>query len=44
MSQFQRLKTSEEILEYLDDVDACDDQCNDILIIPPDVDGLMRKI
>jgi len=39
MSQFKRLKTAEEILDYLDDVDANDNQPNDIIIIPLDVDS-----
>lgn len=38
MSQFENLKTAEEILDYLDDVDASDDQPTDITI-PPDVDS-----
>lgn len=40
MSQFKRLRTAEEILDYLDDVDASDDQPTDIIIVPPDVDSL----
>lgn len=40
MSQFENLKTAEEILDYLDDVDASDNQPTDIIIIPPDVDSL----
>ncbi|XP_015372119.1 PREDICTED: piggyBac transposable element-derived protein 3-like [Diuraphis noxia] len=40
MSQFKKLRTAEEILDYLDDVDASDDQPTDIIIVPPDVDSL----
>ncbi|XP_008179985.1 piggyBac transposable element-derived protein 3-like [Acyrthosiphon pisum] len=40
MSEFKRLKTSEEILEFLDNVDVSDDEPTDIIIIPPDVDCL----
>lgn len=40
MSHFKRLKTSEEILEYLDGIDIRDDQPTDIVIISPDVDEL----
>lgn len=32
MSQFKRLKTSEEILELLDNVDAINDEPTDIII------------
>lgn len=39
MSEFKRLKTSEEILEYLDNVDVSYEP-TDIIIIPPDVDCL----
>lgn len=40
MSEFKRLKTSEEILEFLDNVDVSDDEPTDIIIIPPDVNCL----
>lgn len=40
MSQFKRLKTSEEITEFFDNVDVSDDQSTGIIIIPPDNDRL----
>ncbi|XP_050064316.1 piggyBac transposable element-derived protein 3-like [Aphis gossypii] len=40
MSEFKRVKTSEEILEFLDNVDVSDDEPTNIIIILPDVDCL----